>query len=143
MRLTSLESQIDQVMYFSQGCQLMEEFVYDERTGVKLNNNMIDCKYPLGRCPAGRQEVPGDPLRQCRIWSKRYQPFPANTHLVIIAIHNAIGVWVDPPATPDKVLRLWERHSQDKTKNRIPYQGSGFCGNQHICLVKMKGKCIY
>jgi CO/xanthine dehydrogenase Mo-binding subunit len=29
----------------------------------------------------------------------------ANTHLVIIAIHNATGVWVDPPATPDKVLR--------------------------------------
>ena len=29
----------------------------------------------------------------------------ANTHLVIIAIHNAIGVWVDPPATPDKVLK--------------------------------------
>jgi CO/xanthine dehydrogenase Mo-binding subunit len=28
----------------------------------------------------------------------------ANTHLVITAIHNAIGVWVDPPATPDKVL---------------------------------------
>jgi hypothetical protein len=29
----------------------------------------------------------------------------ANTHLVITAIHNAIGVWVDPPATPDKVLK--------------------------------------
>jgi CO/xanthine dehydrogenase Mo-binding subunit len=29
----------------------------------------------------------------------------ANTHLAIIAIHNAIGVWVDPPATPDKVLK--------------------------------------
>ena len=29
----------------------------------------------------------------------------ANTHMVIIAIHNAIGVWVDPPATPDKILK--------------------------------------
>ena len=29
----------------------------------------------------------------------------ANTHLVIMAIHNALGVWVDPPATPDKVLK--------------------------------------
>ena len=29
----------------------------------------------------------------------------ANTHLVICAIHNAIGKWVDPPATPDKVLK--------------------------------------
>ena len=26
-------------------------------------------------------------------------------HLVIIAIYNATGVWVDPPATPDKVLK--------------------------------------
>jgi CO/xanthine dehydrogenase Mo-binding subunit len=25
--------------------------------------------------------------------------------MVIIAIHNAIGVWVDPPATPDKILK--------------------------------------
>ena len=29
----------------------------------------------------------------------------ANTHLIVIAIHNATGVWVDPPATPDKVLK--------------------------------------
>ena len=28
----------------------------------------------------------------------------ANTHLVIAAIYNAIGKWVDPPATPDRVL---------------------------------------
>jgi CO/xanthine dehydrogenase Mo-binding subunit len=29
----------------------------------------------------------------------------ANTHLIIMAIHNAIGVWVESPATPDKVLK--------------------------------------
>jgi CO/xanthine dehydrogenase Mo-binding subunit len=29
----------------------------------------------------------------------------ANTHLLVIAIHNAIGVWVDTPATPDKILK--------------------------------------
>jgi hypothetical protein len=28
----------------------------------------------------------------------------ANTHQVIMAIHNAIGKWVESPATPDKVL---------------------------------------
>jgi hypothetical protein len=26
-----------------------------------------------------------------------------NTHLVMTAIHNAIGEWVDPPATPDRL----------------------------------------
>ena len=30
----------------------------------------------------------------------------ANTHLIICAIYNAIGKWVDPPATPDKVLKV-------------------------------------
>jgi CO/xanthine dehydrogenase Mo-binding subunit len=29
----------------------------------------------------------------------------ANSHLIITAIHNATGVWVDPPATPDRVLK--------------------------------------
>ncbi len=29
----------------------------------------------------------------------------ANTHLVIMAIHNAIGKWVESPATPDRVLK--------------------------------------
>jgi CO/xanthine dehydrogenase Mo-binding subunit len=30
----------------------------------------------------------------------------ANTHLIICAIQNAIGQWVDPPATPDRVLKV-------------------------------------
>jgi hypothetical protein len=29
---------------------------------------------------------------------------PASAHLVICALPNAIGKWIDPPATPDKVL---------------------------------------
>jgi xanthine dehydrogenase molybdenum-binding subunit len=106
MRLTSLESQIDQVMYFSQGCQLMEEYVYDERTGVKLTNNMIDYKKPtmLDVPPVERKFL------ETRAGNAAYGASGishslANTHMVIIAIHNAIGVWVDPPATPDKILK--------------------------------------
>jgi xanthine dehydrogenase YagR molybdenum-binding subunit len=106
LRPTSLESQIDQVMYFSQGCQLLEEYVYDERTGVKLNNNMVDYRKPgmLDVPPVDRQFL------ETRAGNAAYGASGishslAKTHLVIIAIHNAIGVWVDPPATPDKVLR--------------------------------------
>jgi CO/xanthine dehydrogenase Mo-binding subunit len=106
LRPTSLESQIDQVMYFSQGCQLLEEYVYDERTGVKLNNNMVDYRKPgmLDVPPVDRQFL------ETRAGNAAYGASGishslANTHLVIIAIHNAIGVWIDPPATPDKVLR--------------------------------------
>jgi CO/xanthine dehydrogenase Mo-binding subunit len=106
LRPTSLESQIDQVMYFSQGCQLFEDFVYDERTGVKLNANMIEYKKPtiLDVPPVERRFI------ETRAGNAAYGASGishslANTHLVIIAIHNATGVWVDPPATPDKVLK--------------------------------------
>ncbi|MDR1206083.1 MAG: molybdopterin-dependent oxidoreductase [Peptococcaceae bacterium] len=106
LRPTSLESQIDQVMYFSQGCQLLEDFVYDPRTGVRLNTNMFDYKKP------GMLDVPPveKDFLETRAGNAVYgangiSHSLANTHMIIIAIHNAIGVWVDPPATPDKVLK--------------------------------------
>ncbi len=106
IRRTSLESQIDQVMYFSQGCQLLEDYIYDPKTGVRLNTNMIEYKKP------GQLDVPrvDRDFLETRAGNAAYGASGishslANTHLVIIAIHNAIGVWVDPPATPDKVLQ--------------------------------------
>jgi len=106
MRPTSLESQIDQVMFFSQGAQMLEDYFFDERTGVRLNNNMIDYKKPtmLDIPPIERKFL------ETRAGNAAYgangiSHSLANTHMVIIAIHNAIGVWVDPPATPDKVLK--------------------------------------
>ena len=106
LRPTSLESQIDQVMYFSQGCQLLEDYVYDKRTGVKLNNNMIDYKKPgiLDVAPVDRRFVETRD-GNAAYGSSGVSHSMANTHMVIIAIHNAIGVWVDPPATPDKILK--------------------------------------
>ena len=106
IRPTSLESQVDQVMYFSQACQLLEDFYFDARTGVLLNNNMVEYKKP------GILDVA--PVESLFIESRGsngaygasgISHSLANTHLVIIAIYNALGVWVDPPATPDKVLR--------------------------------------
>ena len=106
LRPTSLESQIDQVMYFSQGCQLLEDFIFDGRTGVMLNNNMIEYKKP-GMLDAARVDSFFVESRgsDAVYGASGISHSLANTHLVIIAIHNAIGVWVDPPATPDKVLR--------------------------------------
>jgi xanthine dehydrogenase YagR molybdenum-binding subunit len=105
MRPTSLESQIDQVLYFSQGAQLFEDCYYDKKTGVQLNSNMIEYKKP------GMLDVPviDKELLESRAGNAAYgangiSHSMANTHLVILAIHNATGVWVDPPATPDKVL---------------------------------------
>ena len=105
IRPTSFESQVDQVFYFSEGCQLLEDYVYDKRTGVKLNSNMVDYKKPgmLDISPIEREFL------ETRAGNAAYGASGishslANTHLVIIAIHNAIGVWLDPPATPDKIL---------------------------------------
>jgi CO/xanthine dehydrogenase Mo-binding subunit len=109
LRPTSLESQIDQVMYFSQGCQLLEDFVYDKRTGVMLNNNMIEYKKPgiLDAAPVDHFFIESRGSDGA-YGASGISHSMANTHLVIIAIHNAIGVWVDPPATPDKVLKALE-----------------------------------
>jgi len=106
LRPTSLESQIDQVMYFSQGCQLLEDYVYDERTGVRLNNNMIDYKKPtMLDVPHVDREFLETRAGNAAYGASGISHSLANTHMIIIAIHNAIGVWVDPPATPDKILK--------------------------------------
>ena len=106
MRRTSLESQVDQGMFFSQGCQLFEDYFYDKATGVKLNTNMFDYKKPtlldfarvdldLLETRAGNAAYGGNGISHSL----------SNTHLVICAIQNAIGKWIDPPAMPDKVLQ--------------------------------------
>jgi CO/xanthine dehydrogenase Mo-binding subunit len=106
MRITSLESQIDQVMYFSQGCQLLEEYVYDERSGLRLTANMIDYKKPtMMDVPPVERKFLETRSGNAAYGASGISHSLANTHMVIIAIHNAIGAWVDPPATPDKVLK--------------------------------------
>jgi xanthine dehydrogenase molybdenum-binding subunit len=106
IRQTSLEGQIHQVMDFSAGCQLQEDFFYDKETGVKLNANMFEYKKiaMLDMPPVDMK------LLETRAGNAAYgangiSHSLANTHLVICAIQNAIGKWVDPPATPDKVLK--------------------------------------
>lgn len=106
MRRTSLESQIHQVMYFSEGSQLKEDFIFDKATGVRLNTNMFEYKKPtiLDISPVAMD------LLETRAGNAAYgsngiSHSLASTHLVICAIQNAIGKWVDPPATPDRVLK--------------------------------------
>ncbi len=106
IRRTSLESQIHQVMDFSAGCQLSEDFFFDKATGVKLNANMFDYK-KISMLDMPRVDMD---LLETRVGNAAYgangiSHSLANTHLVICAIQNAIGKWVDPPATPDKVLK--------------------------------------
>jgi CO/xanthine dehydrogenase Mo-binding subunit len=106
LRRTSLESQIDQAMDFTAGCQVLEEYVYDQKTGVKLSTNMFDYK-KVGMLDMPRVDLE---LLETRGSNACYggsgiSHSLANTHLVIMAIHNAIGKWVESPATPEKVLK--------------------------------------
>jgi CO/xanthine dehydrogenase Mo-binding subunit len=105
VRRTSLESQIHQVLMFSEGSQLSEEMVWDKATGVRLNSNLFDYKKPtiVDIAPTEME------LLETRAGNAAYGASGishslANTHLIVCAIQNAIGKWVDPPATPDKIL---------------------------------------
>jgi CO/xanthine dehydrogenase Mo-binding subunit len=106
LRPTSFEGQIHQVMDFTTGCQLTEEYIYDKNTGLKLSANMLEYK------KIGMLDMPPVDLvmLETRVSNACYggsgiSHSLANTHLVIMAIHNAIGKWVESPATPEKVLK--------------------------------------
>jgi CO/xanthine dehydrogenase Mo-binding subunit len=106
LRPTSLEGQIQQVMMFSEGCQLNEEFIWDKQTGVRLTSSMFEYKKPT----ILDITFPDIELLETRGSNAAYgasgiSHSMANTHIIICAIQNATGKWVDPPATPDKVLR--------------------------------------
>jgi len=106
IRLTSLEGQIHQVMDFSAGCQLQEDFFYDKKTGVKLNSNMFEYKkVSMLDMPPVDMKFLETRAGNAAYGSNGISHSLANTHLVICAIYNAIGKWVDPPASPDKVLK--------------------------------------
>jgi CO/xanthine dehydrogenase Mo-binding subunit len=110
LRPTSLEGQIHQVMMFSDGMGLSEEFIFDKSTGVKLNTNMFEYKKPtildIG---------PVDPvLVETRSGNATYgcsgvSHAMGSTQLVVCAVANAIGKWIAPPVTPDKVLKALEK----------------------------------
>ena len=106
MRQTSLESQIHQVMDFTTGCQLQEEFIFDQKTGVRLSTNMFEYKkVSMLDMPRVDLELLETRASNACYGGSGISHSLANTHLVIMAIHNAIGKWVESPATPDKVLK--------------------------------------
>ena len=106
LRPTSFESQIHQVMDFTVGCQLKEEFIYDRNTGLKLSANMVEYKKVgmLDMPPVDLVTLETRASNACYGGSGISHSL-ANTHLVIMAIQNAIGKWVESPATPEKVLK--------------------------------------
>ncbi len=110
LRPTSLEGQIHQVMFFSDGAGITEEFIYDKPTGVKLNTNMFEYKKPtildIGPCETILLETRSG---NAAYGSSGISHAIATTQLVVCAVANAIGKWLTPPVTPDKVLKALGR----------------------------------
>jgi xanthine dehydrogenase molybdenum-binding subunit len=86
----------------------LEELFYDPQEGVQLNDNLIG--YPIAL------------MKDCALADAPiietgggYGPYgsagngetgtASGQSCIPIAIQNAIGVWVDMPCTPDKVLK--------------------------------------
>jgi CO/xanthine dehydrogenase Mo-binding subunit len=106
LRMTSFEGQLHQAMFFSQGGGLSEEWIFDKETGVKLSTNMFEYKKPT--------IMDFGPIETCAIESRSgnacyggsgISHCMAAPLLPVCAVANAIGHWIYPPVTPDKVLR--------------------------------------
>jgi xanthine dehydrogenase molybdenum-binding subunit len=105
LRMTSFEGQLHQAMFFSHG-GLMEEFIYDKASGVKLNTNMFEYKKPtmLDLGPIDTYAVETRSGNAC-YGASGISHCMASLLLPVCAVANAIGYWIKPPVTPDKVLK--------------------------------------
>jgi CO/xanthine dehydrogenase Mo-binding subunit len=105
LRRTSFEGQLHQAMFFSHG-GLLEEFIYDKATGVKLNTNMFEYKKPtmLDLGPIETDAVETRSGNAC-YGASGISHCMATLQLPVCAVANAIGKWIKPPVTPAKVLK--------------------------------------
>jgi|WetSurMetagenome_2_1015567.scaffolds.fasta_scaffold18388_3 CO/xanthine dehydrogenase Mo-binding subunit len=106
LRMTSFEGQLHQAMFFSQGGGLSEEWIYDKATGVKLSTNMLEYKKPtiLDFGPIDTCSVESRSGNAC-YGASGISHCMAAPLLPVCAVANAIGKWIQPPVTPDKVLQ--------------------------------------
>ncbi len=106
LRMTSFEGQLHQAMFFSHGGGLSEEFIYDKATGVKLSTNMFEYKKPtiLDLGPIETFAVETRSANAC-YGASGISHCMAAPLLPVCAVANAIGQWIAPPVTPDKVLK--------------------------------------
>lgn len=90
---------------------LMEEEVVDKSTGVRLNPNFLDYKCPttlevprIGGIKTAIKEIgkEGGAWGACGVGENCAV---TGTPLLLNAFYNAVGVRIDPPVTPDKILQ--------------------------------------
>ena len=105
----TVEGQMYGGSYMGVGRALTEEMIWDRKTGVLLNRNLLDYKYAAindsGPIEAIYLEtgLGHGPYGACGIGESTPTIVPA---MFSPAVYNAIGKWIDDfPITPDKVLK--------------------------------------
>jgi xanthine dehydrogenase molybdenum-binding subunit len=106
---TSLENQVIGAAIAGSGFAMIESLVFDPETGKIMNPNFLD--YKVLRAPdfPTQPEVifceSNDPVGPYGAKGAGESPMAASIPAIAQAVYNAIGVWVDVPMTPEKILR--------------------------------------
>jgi CO/xanthine dehydrogenase Mo-binding subunit len=105
LRPSSFEGQIEQPCINMTGHGLWQEMIRDPTTGVLLNGSTLMYQHPtiLDTPPIVMPTVESRNGTGCYgAVSQGHQIYDRVT--VTLAVLNAIGCWIDPPITADKVL---------------------------------------
>jgi xanthine dehydrogenase molybdenum-binding subunit len=104
-----LENQVIGGAICGAGFALVESLVFDEQTGKIMNPNFLD--YKVLRAPdfPAQPKVilceSNDPIGPYGAKGGGEAPIAASVPAISQAVYNAIGIWLDVPMTPEKVLR--------------------------------------
>ncbi len=104
-----LENQVIGGAICGSGFGLVESLVFDEQTGKIMNPDFLD--YKVLRAPdfPTRPKVilceSNDPVGPYGAKGGGEAPTAASIPAIAQAVYNAIGIWLDIPMTPEKVLR--------------------------------------
>lgn len=91
------------------GFGLVESLVFDEKTGKIMNPNFLD--YKVLRAPDFPTQPKvilcesNDPIGPYGAKGAGEAPIAAAIPAIAQAVYNAIGIWLDVPMTPERVLR--------------------------------------
>lgn len=106
IRPSSVEGQIEGQLVMNTACAKLEDYVWDEKTGVLLNGSDLEYKVPTILDVPPIEAI----ILESRLGSGCYGATGISHQIVdkgivACAVHNAIGKWIDSvPITPDKVL---------------------------------------
>lgn len=91
------------------GFAIYEHLVFDEETGAIKNGNLLDYKLLRAADFPWQAQVmfceDPDPVGPFGARGAGESPIAAGISAVCQAVYNAIGVWVDMPMTPERVIR--------------------------------------